>query len=417
MNYQVEILESKTINGKPWILCKGKLSDYLNSLKINFYDFAIQRRIVKNQYLDTLFNTIKKGEPIPIITLTYKENEVKIEENRTASFDMDKIEILDGLQRTFRLWSYQNVAEKYRPEYADKLLEYVKDLKIEPSYELMFESGVISTAIIRELIKTEDINEIKNIFSDFDIYFIVWAGLDDHDTVRKMLVLNAGQKQVSKVHQFELLFLHIWDEIKDNSKVQIKREKDPISSSIKKGEKEIGVFMFSSVIVSLMSLVEKKPMRVSTEKLIADENEEESDSDLYQKVFNQPFINIFLTNLYELDSQISNVEKEYGKSWFVKDTTLSGVFAALGKSIEVNHNWTVEELEQNAINGFKKLNGLINDQKLSLGDFQKEYDTFSSRSVNIGNHIRNVIAYHVGQLLQGEKPTWKNSFIKIKEGK
>lgn len=415
MEFKIEILEQKDIHGRPWLLCKGKLNEYLGSLKDSFYDFAIQRRIVKNQYLDSLFQTVKRNEPIPIITLTYNANNLSIND-KTLSIDMSKVEILDGLQRTFRLWSYKKISEEYKPEYEDKIIDFVKKIKGVKDYDLMFDSGVISSTIIKELIKANDINKLDEYYRDFDIYFIIWVGLDDNEVVRKMLVLNAGQKQVSKVHQFELLFLHIWDEIKKNSKIHILREKDAKAFSVKKGEKEVGEFMFSSVIVSMMSLIERKPLRVATENLIT-EDFDEPDSELYQKVFRQPFVDKFLNNLFNLDSSITAKESNYGKSWFVKDTTLSGFFAAVGNFINISSNWTNEELESKVDKAIQNLDKLITAEGLNLIDFKNEYDSFSSRNVNIGNHIRKVIAYHIEEVLKGSNPLWKDSFQKIKEGK
>lgn len=415
MEFRIEILEQKVIHGRPWLLCKGNLKEYLESLKDLFYDFAIQRRIVKNQYLDSLFQTIKRKEPIPIITLTYNEKNLTIND-KALSIDMSKVEILDGLQRTFRLWSYKKIGEVYNPEYNDRIIDFVKNVKQIKDYDLMFDSGVISSSVIKELIKSNDIENINEYYKDFDIYFIIWVGLDDYEIVRKMLVLNAGQKQVSKVHQFELLFLHVWDELKNNSKIKIVREKDPNAYSVKKGEKETGEFMFSSVIVAMISLIERKPLRVATENLIT-EDFDEPDSELYQKVFKQPFVDRFLNSLFKLDSSISFKESVYGKAWFVKDTSLSGFFAAIGKYIDVSSNWTEQELESKVESAIQSLDDLINSEGLKLSDFKNEYDSFSSRNVNIGNHIRKVIAFHIEEVLKGSNPLWKDSFQKIKEGK
>jgi hypothetical protein len=49
----------------------------LSLISLHFYNFSIQRKIVKNQYLDTLVSTIKHGDPIPLITLTYNEKGLK----------------------------------------------------------------------------------------------------------------------------------------------------------------------------------------------------------------------------------------------------------------------------------------------------------------------------------------------------
>ena len=53
-------------------VCKANLKDYIASLKPDFYEFEVQRGIVRNSYLDTLRQTISNKEPIPPISLTMK---------------------------------------------------------------------------------------------------------------------------------------------------------------------------------------------------------------------------------------------------------------------------------------------------------------------------------------------------------
>jgi len=413
MKFNTIILEKRKINDTNWIICKGKLWDYLDTLRPKFYDFIIQRKIVKNQYLDTLFNTVKKNEPIPFITLTYKEriNTEKMNIN-SFTFEMDKIEILDGLQRSFRLWSYMKIYLEYERHPIDKILDFVRKIKEDNEIKLMFDSGVMSTTIIKNLISNTEMQTIKHLFSRFEIYFIVWSGLTDKEIIEKMLILNAGQKQVSNVHQYELLFMHIWNEIKPNSKIVIIKENDTRASSVKRGNREIGEFMFSSIIVSLMSYISKKPLRVSTQKLIKEEFEEETSSPLFEKVFTQTFMDEYLDNLMKIDEIIYEKENQLGKSWFVKDTTMSGIFSAVGKKIDINEYWTQDELKDFALEGFESLRKAILSKGLKLKEFEHEYDSFSSRNVNIGDFIRKVISKFTEELLNGNNPTWKEIFNK-----
>src|SRR5689334_14198067 len=105
MLLKVEILDAKELIDNTWFLCKGSLSDYLENLKPSFYEYIIQRKIVKNKYLNTLVNTILAGEPVPIITLTTSNKLIGISKGNIANLEMEDVEILDGLQRTFRLWA------------------------------------------------------------------------------------------------------------------------------------------------------------------------------------------------------------------------------------------------------------------------------------------------------------------------
>lgn len=406
---ELEILKTKTIEHRTWYLCQGNLLNYLDCLKTNFYDFAIQRRIVKNQYLDSLYKTIKSGDPIPMITLTYKHKTLEMKKGNLADIDMEQIEILDGLQRTFRLWAYKILAERYNGEEDREIIEFAKKLKQEN--DLFFESGVLSTTLIRSLISKGEIKSIKNVFSDFDVFFIVWSGLEEKEVIEKMLVLNAGQKAVSKTHQFELLFLHFYDElIRKQHLVKLHREKEKSTSDVKKGIREVGEFMFSSVIVALQSFVEMKPLRVSTDDLIGIEPQEETEPDIYESVFSSEFIKLYIDELYNLDKAVAEKDLQKGKEWFVKDTSLSGVFAAVGKHIKINKDWTKNELAEFATEGFNSLRDKIIENGFNLSDFTEEYNNLSSRDVNIGNFIRKVIMNYTYEMLQGNKPEWKAIF-------
>lgn len=410
---KAQILATKEINHRTWYLCRVNLLEYLNQLKPNFYEFAIQRRIVRNQYLDTLYKSVKSGDPIPIITLTYKELKLKVIESY-AELDMEKVEILDGLQRTFRLWSYKILSDKYILTSNKKPIDFAKELKSEN--ELFFESGVITTSLIREFIGNEEIEKIENVFSSFDIYFVIWTGLNENEVIEKMLVLNAGQKAVSKTHQFELMFLHFYDEIKTNQKnIILIREKDKSASNVKKGVRNIGEFMFSSVIVALQSLIEKKPVRVSTEGLIGVESDEETNSEIFKSAFSSEFIKVYLDELYKIDEAVDENDKVNGKEWFVKDTTLSGVFAAIGRHINLEPTWSKLQLSEFAIKGFVELRNKILKNGLNLNEFTKEYNSFSSRSVNIGSHIRKVIMIYILNLLEEDQASWKSAFEEAKK--
>jgi len=83
-----------------WYLASGNLYDYLRELNPSFFDFDVQRRIVTNTYLDKLWDAVESGEPIPAFTLTSTSPI-----NGSDTLDLNKTEILDGLQRTYRLWA------------------------------------------------------------------------------------------------------------------------------------------------------------------------------------------------------------------------------------------------------------------------------------------------------------------------
>ena len=408
---KIKILEKKEIRHRGWYLCRGNLKEYLEGLKTEFYEYAIQRRIVKNQYLDKLYSTIQIGDPIPTITLTYNKKKLDEGKENDAFIDLNEVEILDGLQRSFRLWAYLQASLLYS-ESKEDYRTFAKKLK--ESNPLFFDSGVMSTRLIKELIETKEIDKIPSIFESYDIYFTIWTGLTEKEIIQKMLLLNAGQKSVSKTHQFELLFLHFYETTKSlGEKVTLYREKDSKANDIKRGKRNVGEFMFTSIIVALQSLVEGKPLRVSTEKLIDNEfqDNEEIPDNIYNSVFNREYIKLFLSELYELDKVIIENE-EKGKEWLSKDTTLSGLFAAVGKNINFNEHANIQE-QTKAI--FCKLNKYITENGLSLKDFTSEYNVLSSRSVNIGSFIRKVVMEFISGILEDKQLSWTEVFNQVKE--
>lgn len=418
MKFKLEVLASKPIAHRTWYLCRGNLLEYLNSLKKEFYEFAIQRRIVKNQYLDVLYETILSGDPLPIITLTYRKEITEKLTNGIGAIEieMDEAEILDGLQRTFRLWAYKIVSEKYTANRGLSVTDLAK--KIKADNHLFFETGVISTGLIKELISKSQMEEIPNAYDGYETYFVIWSGLKENEIIKKMLVLNAGQKAVSKTHQFELLFLHFYEEIiKTQKKIKLVKEKDVNSNEVKKGNREIGQFMFSSIIVALQSFVEQKPLRISTEGLFEElVAEVDTKQAVYDSVFSSDFIKLFLDQLFEIDKTIEEKENAQGKEWFVKDTSLSGVFAALGRRIKIDEKWSEKELAEFAGKGFNELKDAIITKGFNLKQFTEQYNNMSSRSVNIGNFIRKVIMEYTFELLDGREPTWSEIFEKSKPG-
>ena len=412
MSFRVQILDSKSIDHRKWYLCKGNLKDYLENLKEEFYHFAIQRRIVRNQYLDQIYQTIKDGDPIPIVTLTNKVSKLNIGPDNYTSIDLKNIEVLDGLQRTFRLWAYLNVAKLYNKDQDSNPRDFSR--KVKGQYPLFFDTGVISTKLIRELIDKDLITDIIGIFSKFEIYFVIWCNLSPEEVIKKMLLLNAGQKAVSKTHQFELLFLHFYNEIDSaNSHIELFREKDTDANRIKRGERNIGQFMFSSIIIGLQSFVDRKPQRVSTDDLFIFDDDKDEDL-IYKLVFNTEYLNLYLTELYELDQVID--KQQGGKEWFVKDTSISGVLAAVGDYIDLDEGWSKDKLYKETKRGFAELKSTVQSKGLQLNEFTNQYNELSSRSVNIGTFIRKVVFEYISKLINGENASWTAVFDEIKPG-
>lgn len=415
--YKLKILDCKTFQDRKWMLCKGSLNEYLESLKPEFYTFSIQRKIVKNQYLDTLITTIKEKDPIPVITLTYNDDKLHPKVGDEVSINMENIEILDGLQRTFRLWAHNELIKEYESSAITDPTSFAKQIK--NKYPIFFETGIVSLTKIKNFYQNGEFNEIKTSFQDFDIYFIVWIDLTPKKVIHKMLVLNAGQRSVSKTHQFELLFLYLWEDLRIQLQdITLYREKESDANKIKSGIRNSGEYMFTSVIVALRSFLEKKPLRVSIDDLdVSELGQDESSGQINEGIFNTHFIKLFLENLKALDDVVIEKEAEHGRKWFVKDTTLSGILAGLGAYAKVNETQSIEDITKLYQGNFDKLLINVKEKGFALNEFTKQYNVLSSRSVNIGNFIRKVIMDYTILLLEDADPSWEAIFnTKSKNG-
>ena len=316
-------------NGKKWYLAVCNLLEYLESLKDEFFNYDIQRRIVKNSYLDKLWTTIYSGDPLPSITLT-----ANVKEDIDNS-SVDEFEILDGLQRSFRLWAIKYLDDLLKRMNTQDVSVLIEAMREDENGKRLLDSKVINRSILRKLLTNDKIN-IENLMKCYakqDIVLNVWSGLNDEEIINKMLTLNAGQRSVSSTHQFELMFLHYFKKLQIPQGVQIIRERDEEYFSVKNKERKCGQILMSSIIIAIQSLIERKPVRIQTVNAlrINDSVVEESSASFFTKDNLEAFIN----RLLELDEKFYNVQIG---SWIMKDTTLSGLFAAIGAVY--NQEWT-----------------------------------------------------------------------------
>ena len=121
------------------------------------------------------------------------------------------------------------------------------------------------------MLDNENYISIINAYKEFDIQIVIWEGLSENDIMKKMLLLNAGQRPVYSTHQYELLFLHKMKEVEPELKqngITLCRERDEKYFKIRKGERTVGEYQMSSIIIALQSLIEKKPLRIAPANMI-----------------------------------------------------------------------------------------------------------------------------------------------------
>ena len=389
--------EKKLQNGKKWYLAVCNLLEYIESLKDEFFNYDIQRRIVKNSYLDKLWTTISSGDPLPSITLTAN---VK---GDIGNSSVDEFEILDGLQRTFRLWAIKYLDDLLKRMNTQDVSVLIEKMRKDENGKRLLDSKVINRSILRKLLTDDKINieNLMNCYAQQDIVLNIWSGLNDEQIINKMLTLNAGPRSVLPTHQSELMFLHYFKKLQVPKGVQIIRERDDEYFSVKKKERKCGQFLMSSIIIAIQSLIERKPVRIQTVNDLRtnDSVVEESSASFFTKDNLVAFINLLL----KLDKKFDN--DQIG-SWIMKDTTLSGLFAAIGAVY--NQGWTYNvplmlDFIHNKIT-------VLNDENINYGEFNDAYNNLSSVTVNIGNAVRKAVYIYFKNLFLNIPMSWQEAF-------
>lgn len=406
----IEILDTKQVNGNTWALCKGNLLHYLQGLKTDFFEFSVQRKIVNNVYLDGIYRSVEKGEPFPPVTLTYSGS---IPPETRGAFEIDEcqIEILDGLQRTYRLWVILFIAKVIEKSGAKDLLSLAEAIKNTDDGEVILQNKFITPKFIKSLLVEKDgklyIEYLVECYSKFEVYFTIWTGLDDQEVIRRMLILNAGQKSVSSTHQFELLFLHFFEDGKLHYKqeVTLVREKDVRFRAVQQGKRELGEYLMSSIVVALQSFINGKQLRIATaNKINLDDNKLLNDEALAD-YFNPDTLSDFINQLYDFGEMLSKKDSKYIK-WYGKDTVLSGIFGAMGAFMIDNgmkpQVETIGDLSL-VLSGF--------DDPFNLKDYYNAYENkLASTKVNVGNAVRKAIFNYTKDMLTLGSSNWYKYF-------
>lgn len=386
----IDVIKNKSLTGtKSWQLISCTLNEYLDNLPSEAFDFDIQRRIVKNTYLDKLYQTIINGDPMPMISLSCRATDDK--------FSLDECDILDGLQRTFRLCAIKRILEvskALKSTDASYVYEFLKR-NVNQSDHRYIESGVIKKSVIRKLLDSDLASRLETAFAKYELFLSVWFGLTDEEVVSKMLTLNAGQIRINSTHQYELMFLHFFKSLQLPEKMTLVRDREPEFFATKKGKRQKGFFLLSSIVVALQSYVQKKPLRIQPvnnlriEDSVIDETTAE--------YFTAPILESFLRIFPKLEKISSNAELT---SWLLKDTTLSGLFAALGEYLNSTKDF------DSIIDTIK----LLNESTLNYEYFEKAYSNLSSVKINVGNIVRKAIYHYFINLFKNTPISWEKAF-------
>ena len=388
-------MDIKILDNKPgWILGKVSLLEYIKSLTEENFRYEIQRGIVSNPFLDTILDAVVENKPLAPVSLVSKDFE-----DGDKTFSINQFNILDGLQRTFRFWIYYQLAKLAKEKNSNDYRLVTKEFKtICDDYSL-----AVSPRQVRGLFKHDNAINVWNLnelYSNFDLYLYIWTDLSVDQEIKQMLILNAGQKQMSLNHQFELIYMRLFEENTfDEGKIKILRSKDG-----KITNRNIGEYSMSTVIIGVQSLVNMKPMRLSRDMLYKDDFQNDMLLSSMDGVFTIGFVRKFLDMFNILDKKIS-VNQEYS-NWFAKDTTISGMMAGIGQHKQaLNHDssYVLANLSQS-------VESIVGAEAFRLDEYNKVYSELSGAKVNIGKVLRRAVMIYTQNVLDGTAMSWKEAF-------
>lgn len=388
-------MDIKILDNKPgWILGKVSLLEYIKSLTEENFRYEIQRGIVSNPFLDTILDAVVENKPLAPVSLVSKDFE-----DGDKTLCINQFNILDGLQRTFRFWIYYQLAKLAKEKNSNDYRLVTQEFKtICDDYSL-----AVSPRQVRGLFKPDNAINVWNLnelYSNFDLYLYIWTDLSVDQEIKQMLILNAGQKQMSLNHQFELIYMRLFEENTfDEGKIKILRSKDG-----KITNRNIGEYSMSTVIIGVQSLVNMKPMRLSRDMLYKDDFQNDMLLSSMDGVFTIGFVRKFLDMFYILDKKIS-INQEYS-NWFAKDTTISGMMAGIGQHIQaLNHDssYVLANLSQS-------VESIEGAEAFRLDEYNKVYSELSGAKVNIGKVLRRAVMIYTQNVLDGTAMSWKEAF-------
>jgi hypothetical protein len=389
------VLDKKPENESMCYLCKIELKDYLDAIPDNYRDFSVQRGIVANRYLDHLVDTIKKKQHIPPLVLV--TNTAKLDGD---TLEVEKFEILDGLQRTHRL--------KAMLDAVSFLISISNELGLDEannsrSLYRKRSSDFKAIGADRQLISSlisYDAHNLNDKFDFFDknpMWIEVWTGLNEQEQIKKMLLLNAGHKSVNIKHQLELLFLGTLLKLETISPggIEFKREKEMSAIQYSKN-RTLGIFHFSHIISALIALSAGKVVNTNSDFVSNMQSGTLSEVELVEG-FDLDFLSLFIQFMSEMDRSLSKHYGDVGIKWLGREVVLIGFFGAIG-ALAKDSNTDLRDYLSNLKNDVKTI---VNS--LEIDAFEIARNRVELNKVNVGSINKKAVYLAVTDLLSKEK--------------
>lgn len=389
----LKVIDSFNERDAAGYFCRVGVLDFIEGLPADFKDYFVQRGIVSNRYLDTLWETLVDRLHIPIIVVVGDPKHAELSSPELVG----NWKILDGLQRTNRLKIIVDTAkfidDKLRVE-MDLFEQNTIDIrKLTKQHRSELNAIDCPSVLFAKMVKTsfaKPDQPLLQLIAENTLWIELWVGLTEDDQIKKMLLLNAGHKSVSIKHQIELLFSSYLPIFENAFPGGIIRERDKSSMAYSKSRTQ-GQFFFAHLVTAFESLKLGKPVATNADFAAGVANESKSSS--------EDFINISKDDLYEftrflkcLDDKFSD---EIGIRWLGREVVLAGLFAAIGASCK-QHSAPFSQ-------AYKKLSIDVVDFKqwLDLAQFETVRNSQDTASVNIGNMNKTAVMLAVKEYLDG----------------
>lgn len=380
---EFEVYTEKTTDSNAvCYFCGCTLASYMNTLPDTYRENDIQRGIVQNVYLDRLVQTIIKNDSIPIISLVGEDVSLSQDGKK---LNVSNYRILDGLQRSYRLneiWKCMNFFEGL----SDKdILCDLSRIKIARQYSSRLKENDCNINVFIEILKEYRLNGSIDRYWDYFNrsiqWFEVWENLTPEEETKKMLILNAGHKQMDIRHQLELLFLNLLPYLnsmcEENGCRGIIRNKDKSDMQYSK-ERQKGEYYFSHIISAAISFDEGKAVTTNVNLV---NNIQQED----REIIDYDSLRLIMTFLFKLDDELYKQYNEVGVKWIARETVLVGLFGALGKAYKDMDSFAVM---------------LEKVKKLNLNDYETAKNTnIEVSKVNVGKVTKDAVTTAIMDLL------------------
>jgi hypothetical protein len=331
----------------PVVYAQMAIPDYLGLVGEEFNTFAIQRKREKHKGYSRMRDDIEKGALLPPITLAIDPSEIAEVQVALEARDSGKLEafitkgikvnILDGLQRTF---------------------------------------------ILRELK-----NEGKLGNTNQSLLLEFWFETKVSNLIYRIIVLNSGQKPMSLRHQIEVIF--------DNYKRVIEGKVNNLKLLTERDQARRtapGRYAFERIIDAYQAFLNKSP-EIRKDNIVAQGIQEEeilaADEDEWDTRFKDFLKYLELYVKMDKASTIAYPNKET-LDWFGSENVLNAFFASIS-----DFRGHTEDREPRILLALEKLEGSLNTigatDPLGMEVYSAVTKGFDTKKVNVGVATRKLL--------------------------